>query len=192
MRFVLVVLVLGGAAVAQEDGWTPAEGGDLIGRPAPEFLGLEWIQGGPLTVEGLRGEVVLIRFWLIGCPYCERSAPTLVDLDRRLAGRGLVVVGIHHPKSDASRDLEIVRRSMKEHGFEFAVAHDAEWRTLEKYWLTGARRRFTSVSFLIDKAGRIQFVHDGGEYHDGGGPTHEACRRARVALEAAIERALAG
>ncbi len=41
---------------------------------------------------------------------------------------------------------------------------DPEWQTLNKWWLDTGDRDFTSVSFLIDKAGRIQHIHPGGEY----------------------------
>jgi len=48
------------------------------------------------------------------------------------------------------------------------------------------------VSFLIDREGIIRFVHDGGEYHQGGGPDHRECNAAYAALEAAIRQALEG
>lgn len=37
-----------------------------IGDPAPEVAGERWINGGPLTTEGLRGRVVLVEFWTYG------------------------------------------------------------------------------------------------------------------------------
>jgi hypothetical protein len=37
-----------------------------IGAPAPEVAGDRWINGGPLTMQGLRGRVVLVEFWTFG------------------------------------------------------------------------------------------------------------------------------
>src|SRR5262245_17473908 len=37
-----------------------------IGAPAPEVAGERWINGGPLTMQGLRGRVVLVEFWTFG------------------------------------------------------------------------------------------------------------------------------
>ncbi len=37
-----------------------------IGAPAPEVAGERWINGGPLTMQGLRGRVVLVEFWTYG------------------------------------------------------------------------------------------------------------------------------
>jgi hypothetical protein len=57
----IVTLVLTGViadrAVAQ---------GARIGQAAPEVSGEAWINGGPLTIAGLRGQVVLIEFWTYG------------------------------------------------------------------------------------------------------------------------------
>ena len=53
----------------------------IVGRPVPELPaepGIRWVQGGPLTLAGLRGEVVPIRFFTDGdCPYCRMTAPSL-------------------------------------------------------------------------------------------------------------------
>ena len=37
-----------------------------LGQAAPEIAGQPWIHGGPLTLEGLRGRVVLVEFWTYG------------------------------------------------------------------------------------------------------------------------------
>jgi hypothetical protein len=48
-------------------GGMPAEAQGLrIGQAAPEILGEAWINGGPLTMAGLRGQVVFVEFWTYG------------------------------------------------------------------------------------------------------------------------------
>jgi hypothetical protein len=37
-----------------------------IGAPAPEVAGDRWINSTPLTMQGLRGRVVLVEFWTYG------------------------------------------------------------------------------------------------------------------------------
>jgi hypothetical protein len=37
-----------------------------IGAPAPEVAGDRWINSTPLTMQGLRGRVVLVEFWTFG------------------------------------------------------------------------------------------------------------------------------
>jgi peroxiredoxin len=174
--------------VDKKNGWKPKEGLELIGTKAPSFEGLNWLNTEPLNIEDLRGKVVLIRFWLVGCPLCEHTAPALVELYNRYKEDGFIVVGIHHPKSEETKDSGLVRRAMKAFAFDFPVAQDNDWRVINAYWLGGKKRSFTSVSFLIDKKGVIQFIHDGGEfYRSGGNPDAE---RAYQAIEEKIQELL--
>jgi len=49
--------------------WTPWLGdahGFNIGSPAPEIAGGPWINSKPLTLNDLKGRVVLIEFWTYG------------------------------------------------------------------------------------------------------------------------------
>jgi hypothetical protein len=80
-----------------------------------------------------------------------------------LAAPLVVVVGLYHHKSDAPLDPAAVRRSAEKFGFRFPVAVDPRWRTLRRWWLGGSDRKWTSVSFLIDRGGVVRFVHPGGQ-----------------------------
>ena len=140
------------------------DGIDLIGKEAPEFSGLTWLNTKPLSVHGLRGKVVLIRFWLVGCPYCTRSAPSLVEFYRKYSNQGLVIIGIHHPKSIDTMRNDLVKKAADFLGFDFPIAQDLNWSTINSYWMGYKKRTFTSSSILIDKNGIIRFVHDGGNY----------------------------
>jgi len=138
---------------------------DIIGTKAPEFEGLIWLNTEPLTINDLEGKVVLVRFWLVGCPFCINSAPSLVEFHKKYSEMGLVVLGIHHPKSKETTNNDIVIKQAKVFGFEFPIAQDSEWKTINSYWLGKKKRSYTSSSILIDKNGIIQFVHDGGEFY---------------------------
>jgi len=185
----LCSMMLMGVTTAE---WLPREGRELVGTAAPEWKGIQWIQGGPLTLASLKGKVVLLRFWLTDCPYCQRSAPALNEFYSKYRNQGLVVVGLHHPKSEGTRDLARVAGAAKQLGFDFPVGQDDSWSTIRAYGVGSHFQKFTSVSFLIDREGIIRFVHDGGEYHQGGGPDHRECNAAYAALEAAIRQALEG
>ncbi len=148
-----------------KDDWEPKEGLELIGTKAPSLNGLIWLNTEPISIEDLRGKVVLIRFWLVGCPLCENTAPALVELYNKYKDQGFIVIGIHHPKSERTKDPELVRLTAEKFGFDFPLAQDNSWRVINSYWLDGKERSFTSVSFLIDKEGIIRFVHDGGEFY---------------------------
>jgi peroxiredoxin len=144
------------------------EGEELIGTRALEWSGAQWIQGGPLALEGLRGRVVLVRWWTApDCPLCAGTAPSLNAFHDQYKERGLVVVGFYHHKSDAPLREEDVVEHKARFGFAFPVAIDPAWKTLRAWWLSGPARDYTSVSFLIDRKGVIQYIHPGGKYARG-------------------------
>ena len=52
----------------------------------------------PLTLEGLRGRVVLIDFWTYSCINCLRTLPYIREWDDRYRAAGLTIVGVHTPE----------------------------------------------------------------------------------------------
>jgi thiol-disulfide isomerase/thioredoxin len=152
----LTLLAVDGAA-------TP--GAELIGKPALAWEATDWINSPPLTLAGLRGKVVLVRwFTSTECPYCSATAPALNQLDNDYRAKGLVVVGMYHHKDDQHPlDVAKVRGWVaSDYKFRFPVAVDRDWHTLHRWWLDGRKRDFTSVSFLIDRKGIIRRLHPGG------------------------------
>ncbi len=175
-----------GLAVA---GAMAGEGQELIGKAAPELNLDHWRNSHPLKLKELRGKVVLVRWWTApDCPYCAATAPALNRFHRDFVDDGLVVIGAYHHKSDDPLVPEEVAAWAQKFGFEFPIGIDTDWKTLEAWWLkggtdrTGEGRRFTSVSFLLDRRGVIRFVHPGGQYV-AGEPDY-------AALKTAIERLL--
>lgn len=164
---------------------------DGVGRPIPAWGELQWVNSLPLTLQGLRGKVLLVRFWTEGCGYCARSAPALNALHREYGGRGLVVIGMYHPKPPRDAAPPAVARAAERLGLAFPIALDNDWATLSRWWLSTGERDFTSATFLIDRRGILRAIHPGGEFHDGGGPGHADCRRDYAALRRAIEDLLA-
>lgn len=157
----------------------------LIGTSAKEWTLTDWQGSAPLKLAELRGRVVLVRWWTApGCRYCRATAPALNEFHAAYRDKGLVVVGAYHHKSSRPLRVEEVKASAREFGFEFPVAIDRDWRTLKRWWLDGAGRDFTSVSFLIDRKGVIRHIHPGGQYVKGDADY--------AALKAKLEELLTG
>lgn len=149
-------------AAAALNGAAAEEGAELIGTRPPDWSVGDWIGSPPLTLAALRGKVVLIRWFTDGeCPYCAATAPALNQLHHEFATRGLMVIGIYHHKRSEPLDMQAVRGWVHDYGFEFPVAVDRDWRTLNRWWLNH-QRNFTSVSFLLDSEGFIRRIHPGG------------------------------
>lgn len=144
------------------------EGDELIGTKPPEWTAGEWINSEPMSLASLRGKVVLIRWWTgPGCPYCSKSADALNRLWRSERERGLVVIGMYHHKADVPLTREHVAIQAERLGFQFPIAIDRDWSTLRRWWLDRGDHRWTSVSFLVDRTGRIVSIHPGGAYREG-------------------------
>ena len=60
---VLGALAIATLALAATAG---AQRGARVGQPAPEIAGGPWINSAPLTLEKLRGRVLLVEFWTYG------------------------------------------------------------------------------------------------------------------------------
>jgi peroxiredoxin len=148
----------------------PAAGAEekrLGTRPA-EWQVTDWINSEPLTLKGLSGKVVLVRWWTApGCPYCAATAPALNEFHARYKDRGLVVLGFYHHKAARPLEAAQVKHSAEQLRFAFPVAIDPKWQTLRRWWLNDDAQRWTSVSFLIDRKGVIRHIHPGGKYVKG-------------------------
>ena len=67
----------------------------LVGEPAPEIQVAKWVQGGPLTLDRLKGRVVLIEVFQINCPGCfVHALPEVVYLHECYEAQGLTVIGL--------------------------------------------------------------------------------------------------
>jgi cytochrome c biogenesis protein CcdA/thiol-disulfide isomerase/thioredoxin len=129
--------------------------------PAPELTGLsDWINSGPLTLAGLRGEVVVIDFWTYSCINCLRTLPYLKAWDAAYRKAGLVVLGIHSPEFSFERVPGNVRTAVGELGVRYPVALDNHFDTWHAF-----QNQYWPSKYFIDRRGHIRFVHFGeGEY----------------------------
>ena len=165
----------------------PCEGsrGGRIGDCAPEFQGTqEWINSEPLTMDGLRGNVVLIDFWTYTCVNCIRTLPFLREWHDRYSGEGLVIVGVHTPEFEFEKIYRNVVDSTVEEGVAWPVVQDNEFSVWRSY-----SNRYWPAKYLIDQTGVVRYTHFGeGKYAE----TEEMIRKllAEAGMSAAQEMPL--
>jgi thiol-disulfide isomerase/thioredoxin len=140
-----------------------AEGAEVLGKRLPDWGDLHFVDA-PVHRKpaDFKGKVVLIRFWTDQCPFCRASAPVLSGWGDAYRDRGLVVIDIYHPKPPHDVSDEEVRAYAKRIGMRGILAVDARWSALEKLWLRGQDRAYTSASLLVDREGIVRAVHRGG------------------------------
>src|SRR5205814_1211346 len=80
-----------------------------------------WVSSQPLTMQQLRGKVVLVDFWTYSCINCLRTLPYLKSWDARYRSKGLVIVGVHSPEFAFEHDLGNVRAAVKRLGVRYPV-----------------------------------------------------------------------
>ena len=133
-----------------------AEGGEL-GNCAPELAGTqEWINSQPLSMESLRGKVVLIDFWTYSCINCIRTIPFLQTWHERYADEGLVILGVHTPEFEFEKNYQNVVDATEEMGVAWPVVQDNDFTVWRSY-----SNRFWPAKYLIDINGEIRFRHFG-------------------------------
>ena len=188
---VLVSLVAGIPARSEAPAVDPDSGVELLGNPAPPLLFDRWLGGPARSMESFRGKVVLIRFWTDECRFCRTTLPAIEALRERYAQDGLVVIGAFHPHTPRRVSDAHVRQWAKRLGYSGTVAVDASWRTINRWWLDGhPDRNWLSVSFLVDREGRVIWVHGGGEYFPSDDPLERRMDVAYRGLEAKVREAL--
>ncbi|MGV6826941.1 MAG: redoxin family protein [bacterium] len=157
-----------------------AQARELSPYALPEFhsdKAAHWINSPPLSVESLKGKVVLLDFWTFDCWNCYRSFPWLNQLEKRYAGQDFLVIGVHTPEFSHERVRKNVEAKIKEFELHHPVIMDNDY----VYW-KALKNRYWPAFYLVDKQGKVRFVHVG--------ETHEGDRNARR-IEADIKLLLA-
>jgi peroxiredoxin len=153
---VLVLALLLGAGWLARDRFMPVE----VGTRAPSFPATD-LQGRPVRLEDLRGQVVLLNIWATWCGPCRDEMPSMERLHRELGPQGLRIVavsvdaapGAGAPKAQSASqpgggDVAEFARQL---GLTFTIWHDPSGQIQRTYRTTGVPE-----SFIIDRNGVIQ------------------------------------
>ncbi|EPX58470.1 hypothetical protein D187_003942 [Cystobacter fuscus DSM 2262] len=138
-------------------------------RPAPAWRTTAWLNTPqPLSLERLRGKVILLHAFQMLCPGCvARGIPQAQRVAEVFAGAPLVVVGLHTVfEHHEAMKLESLRAFLHEYRVKFPVGVDAPGeagdpipQTMSAYAMRG-----TPTTVLIDAQGRLRRqifgVHD--------------------------------
>jgi peroxiredoxin len=122
------------------------------GQEAPE-IELRDLSGNPVKLSAFRGKVVLVDFWASWCGPCRDSLPVLDRLSRTYQDKGLVVLGVNIDESADAAQAFLKKNNLK---VSFPVVNDKDKRVAARY----APPTMPS-SFIIDRTGRVQRVHEG-------------------------------
>lgn len=120
-------------------------------KPAPLFS-TRTLDGKPFRLRDLRGQVVLLDFWMIGCPPCRVQMPELQKLHRKYAAKGLRIVGV----TQVNPTPQEARAALKELGVTYPAVMDPGERIGRQYQLEAH-----PTTVLIDRRGIVRKVNTG-------------------------------
>lgn len=128
-----------------------AQSSDKKLLPAVEFTAdLDWLNvSRPLSIEELRGKVVILDFWTYGCINCIHVLEDLERLQQNYADQ-IAIIGIHTPKFDNEKNLETLRRVVVRYGIAHPVINDVDSLLARKYGM-----RAWPTQFVITPKGKV-------------------------------------
>jgi len=162
--FALAAVLAGGCAPADDQPSRP-----IAGEPAPPYAAAS-LDGDTVSLESLRGSVVLLNFWATWCAPCRSETPFLQTLSEEHAAEGLRVVGVSMDTGDATG---LIREFAAEYGVTYTILSDPEMRGMDVYQILGL-----PGTFLIDRDGTLRWLRYG--------PVNETDSVFRQALEDAL------
>ena len=132
-------------------------------KQAAEIEGIaQWINSEPLSIEKLKGKVVLVDFWTYSCINCLRTLPYLNSWHESYKDDNFVLIGVHAPEFAFEKNPENVIKATKEYGVKYPVAMDNDFKTWDNY-----DNNSWPAKYLIDKDGKVRYTHFGeGDYKE--------------------------
>lgn len=140
----IAVLALLGYRIWPQLGAALGVGDD--GIDAPDFE-LHTLDGQPISLAGLRGQVVLINFWATWCPPCRAEMPGFQRVYEAKRDRGFTVIGL----STDVGGRGTVEKFLAERGITYPVAM-ASAKVVRDF----GGSNMLPTSYLIDRQGRIR------------------------------------
>ena len=107
--------------------------------------------GGPVSLSGYRGSLVLLNFWATWCGPCRDEMPSMENLGRNFGGQGFTILAVNQKESAAQ-----VTSYMKKHGLNLTTPLDSDGRIGAAYRVFGL-----PVSYLIDANGSLIGMQSG-------------------------------
>jgi len=115
----------------------------------------------PLSMEDLKGKVVLIDFMTYSCINCVRTIPHLRELYEDYEKYGLEIVAIHSPEFSFERNVDNVKKAIDELNITWPVVLDNDFSQWNSY-----NNRYWPAQFFIDGTGEIRYFHFGEGSYD--------------------------
>jgi len=119
----------------------------LIDKPTAPASTFTTLEGKPITLNDLRGKIVLVNFWATSCPGCVKEMPDLIETYNQYKERGFEVVAVAMSYDPPN----YVANFAKTRQLPFPVALDVNGEHARAF----GNVQLTPTSFIIGKDGHI-------------------------------------
>ncbi len=119
----------------------------LIDKPAAPAVTFTTLKGKSISLQSLRGKIVLVNFWATSCPGCIKEMPDLIHTYNQYKNRGFEIIAVAMSYDPPNYVLNFVQTRQ----LPFPVALD----------INGAHARafgnvqLTPTSFIVGKDGAV-------------------------------------
>jgi peroxiredoxin len=119
-----------------------------VGSAAKQFIVQD--SDRKVSLDQFRGQVVVLNFWATWCPPCVEELPSLMTMQDRMKGRGVIVLGVSIDVDD-----DAYHRFLKQRSVNFLTVRDPEQKVAAMYGTSG-----WPETYIIDRKGvmRRKFI----------------------------------
>jgi thiol-disulfide isomerase/thioredoxin len=125
--------------------------------PAPPF-NLPARSGGTVSLDDLKGQVVMINFWASWCGPCRQEMPLLEQMHKKYESLGFKLLGVNVESDTKDAELMLAKIAVT-----FPVLFDRENKVSQVYSVNAM-----PSSVFIDRKGNVRYLHRGYKAGDEG------------------------
>lgn len=119
-------------------------------KPAPDFA-LTLADGRKVTLQQLRGQVVMLNFWASWCGPCRTEMPLLDAMYKKYKAMGFTLVAVN-----VEPDSKEAQAFLRDVPVSFPIAFDNDSKMTKLFDVQGM-----PSSVIIDRRGNARVVHKG-------------------------------
>lgn len=124
---------------------------NLVGKAAPIFALKNVMGGETVSLEALKGKVIVLDFWATWCGPCKEAIPHVGEIWRLYKGQDVLAISI-----DLREDEDTVKKFVLNNQMNWIIVIDRDGGVAKKYDVTAI-----PTLFIIDQGGTVRYAHVG-------------------------------